>query len=95
MYCLGLNSDIEMTVKGCSKCAEAQNQQRAEPFKPTSTPEMPYSMADCAIFDFQSKTYVLLVEYYSKCIHVEELYSETTDSVISALESVFACHGIP
>lgn len=95
MYWPGLNSDIEMTVKGCSKCAETRNQQCAKLQMPAPTPELRYIMVGCDLFDFQSKKYVLFVDYYSNYINVVELSPETTDSVIAAMKSVFACHCIP
>lgn len=84
-----------MMVKGCSKCTETQDQQCAEPRKPTPTPDLPYNMVGCDLFDFQLNKYVLLVDYYSNSIDVVELCSEITDWVIAAMKSVFTCHGIP
>lgn len=39
-----MNKDIELTVKDCCKCAETQSQQRAEPLKPTVTPDLRYQL---------------------------------------------------
>jgi transposase InsO family protein len=91
----GMNSDIEKAVQDCCKCAEFQNQQRAEPLKPTKTPEMPYEMVGCDLFEFDSKKYLLIVDYYSKYIDTMELQNECTSSVVRAMKSTFACHGIP
>lgn len=95
MFWPGMNTDIEMTVRDCSKCEEHQNQQRAEPLKPTKTPDLPYNMVGCDLFYFESKKYVLVVDYYSKYIDVVELSQETTTVVVVALKGVFSCHGIP
>lgn len=95
MYWPNMNADIENTVKDCASCAEYQNQQTSEPLKPTPTPDLPYNMVGSDLFDFESKKYLLLVDYYSKYIDVVELNSTTSKSVISAMKSVFACHGIP
>ena len=97
MYWPNMNLDIEKTVKDCSSCAEYQNQQSAEPLKPTSTPDLPYSMVGSDLFDFESKKYLLLVDYYSKYIDVVELNTVTTctTSDINAMKTVFTCNGIP
>ena len=50
MYWSNMNSDIEKTVRDCNQCAEYQNQQPAEPLKPTMTPDLPYSMVGCDLF---------------------------------------------
>jgi hypothetical protein len=95
MYWPGMNTDIEAVVKDCSNCAENQNQQQSQPLMPTPTPDLPYEMVGCDIFQFETKKYVLTVDYYSKFIDVSELTDESTTAVISALKIIFSCHGIP
>ena len=95
MFWPNMNSDIENMIRDCSACAEYQNQQTAEPLKPTPTPDLPYSMVGSDLFDFENKKYVLIVDYYSKYMDVVELSQTTSSSVINAMKSVFACHGIP
>ena len=53
-----------------------------------------YSLVGCDLFDFESKKYVLLLDYYSEYIDVIKLQTESTTLVVQALKSVFACHGI-
>ena len=77
------------------KCAELQNQQTSEQLKPTKTPDLPYSMVGCDLFDFELEKYVLLVDYYSKYIDLVEISQETTTAVVVALKRVFSGHGIP
>lgn len=90
-----MNSNIEKCVQDCALCASYQNQQSAEPLKPTSTPDLPFSLVGCDLFDFQSKAYILTVDYYSKYIDVLPLESSNTTSIVNALKSIFATHGIP
>ena len=93
-----MNSEIEnykMYVQDCALCASYQNQQSAEPLRPTMTPDLPFSLVGCDLFDFQSKTYILTVDYYSKYIDVLPLESTNTTSIVSALKTIFAMHGIP
>ncbi|XP_052809379.1 uncharacterized protein K02A2.6-like [Mya arenaria] len=84
-------------VSNCSMCAEQQNQQPAEPLKPTLTPDLPYDMVGCDVFQFRSEKYlvIVIVDYYSKYIDTEKLESETTSDITSALMKVFSSHGIP
>ena len=95
MYWPNMNNDIDTLISNCAVCAEHQNQQPAEPLKPTATPELPYSMVGCDIFQFESTKYVILVDYYSKYIDVQKLAAETTSSIIEAVTQVFSCHGLP
>ena len=94
MYWPNMNSDIEKTVRDCNHCAEYQNQQPAEPLKPTMTPDLPFSKVGCDLFDFESKQYLVIVDYYSKYIDAIQLHSTTTTAVINALKTVMATHGI-
>ena len=95
MYWPSMNADIDQLVSNCSLCAEHQNQQPAEPLQPTPTPDLPYSLVGCDVFVYVSKKYLLVVDYYSKYIDVEELDSESTSAIVKSLKTVFACHGIP
>ena len=88
MFWPNMNSDFENMIRDCSACAEYQNQQTVEPLKTTPTPDLPYSMVVSDLFDFENKKYVLIVD-------VVELSQTTSSSVINAMKSVFACHGIP
>ena len=94
-YWPGMNGVIDSLVSNCSVRAEHQNMQPAEPLKPTPTPDLPYDMVGCDIFQFESEKYVVIVDYYSKYIDVKRLESETTTGIKSALLKVFSFHGIP
>jgi len=61
----------------------------------TKTPDLPYSMVGCALFDLKLEKYVLLVDYYLKHIDVVEISQETTTAVVDAIKRVFLGHGIP
>ena len=40
---------------------------------PSATPELPFSEVGTDLFEFESRTYLLTVDYYSKFIEVDEL----------------------
>lgn len=44
LYWPAMNSDIEETVKNCSKCPSAQRKQFSEALLPTETPKLPFVM---------------------------------------------------
>lgn len=95
MYWPRMNTEVERYIENCALCASYQNQQPAEPLKPTPTPDLPYMLVGCDLFDFQSKAYILTVDYYSKYIDVLPLNSTNTTAIVEALKSIFATHGIP
>ena len=95
LYWPAMYSDIEETVKNCTKCAEFQRKQPSEPLMPSQTPELPFSEVGTDLFEFECKTYLLTVDYYSKFIEVDHLSDQRSKTTIEALKAQFARHGIP
>lgn len=95
MYWPGMNSQIEQLVKDCEKCATFQNSQPPESLKPTPVPDLPYAVVGCDLFDFESKKYLVVVDYFSKYIDCMELQSQSSFSTIETLKCIFGTHGIP
>ncbi|KAF7648893.1 hypothetical protein LDENG_00150510 [Lucifuga dentata] len=95
LYWPGMNAEIENMIRNCSKCAEFQNKLPRQPLKPTETPELPFEEVASDIFEFEGKHYLLLVDYYSKFIEVNELKDQRSRTVIEVLKAQFSRHGIP
>ena len=90
-----MNSDIEETVENCTKCADFQRKLPSEPLIPTETPGLFFMMVMTDLFDFESNTYLLTVDYYSKFIEVERLQDLGSKATIEVLKVQFCRHGIP
>ena len=95
LYWPAMNSDIEETVKNRTKCADFQRKQPSEPLIPTETPGLPFMMVGTDLFEFESKTYLLTVDYYSKFIEVDRLQDLGSKATIEVLKAQFSRHGIP
>lgn len=95
LYWPAMNAEIEENIKNCSKCATYGNKQQYENLKPTELHDYPFYEVGTDLFEFESKNYLILVDYYSKFIEVNHLKDITTKSVIYALKTQFARHGIP
>ncbi|CAC5402862.1 unnamed protein product [Mytilus coruscus] len=91
----GLATEVDRCVEDCAICGSYQNRQPAEPLKSTPTPDLPYMLVGCDLFDFQSKTYILTMDYYFKYIYVLPLTLTNTTAIVEALKSIFTTHGIP
>ena len=91
----GLSREVHDMVKSCKVCAEYR-QQRAEPLMPTPFPERPRQMIGTDLFVLDSLNYLIVVDYFSRCIE-EAAMQKTTKShdVIRVLKAIFARHGIP
>ncbi|XP_031569327.1 uncharacterized protein K02A2.6-like [Actinia tenebrosa] len=95
LYWTGMNADIEQTVKNCGKCADFQKSLPPEPLASKAPPDLPFSEVGTDLFEYDHRTYLLPVDYYSKYIEVDLLQNTTSRSVIEALKSQFKRHGIP
>ena len=88
----GLMTDIQhCKVEHCKECAKVSCQ-RKEPLIPTPLPDYPWQMLASEI---KGVHYLLVVDYFSRYHEVVQLKSTTSQSVITALRSIFALHGIP
>ena len=90
----GISSQIREFVNQCSECSK-QAQQSKEPLISTQLPEYPWQKAATDLFVLGGKTYLLVVDYYSRFPEVIQLNTTTSESIIRGLKSVFARHGIP
>lgn len=88
-------AEIEEMVRNCSNCAEFQNRLPRLPLKPTVTPDIPFEQVASDIFEWDRKHYVVLVDYYSKFIEVDELKGQHSHTVIETPKNQFSRHGIP
>ena len=93
MFWPGMIRDIESL--DWPECAAHQNKQHKETLRQTKTSERPWSELGADLFEFEGQQNLLLIDYYSKFIEVEELKELTSKATIDALKSQFCRHGIP
>ena len=84
-----MNADVEATVRDCPRCAEYPNKLPPEPLSATPTLDLPFIEVRTELLEFQSKHYILLVDYYSKFVEVDELRDQSSSYVIQALKVQF------
>ena len=95
MYWPGINRDIEETVKACKVCQKYRRLNTKEPIKQHYIPLYPWVKIGADIFQFESKDYLVVVDYYSKFPEMVRLRSKTASLVIQAMKIIFARQGIP
>ena len=47
------------------------------------------------VFELKGKSYLLVVDYYSRWIDVKRFHNQLAVTVINALKEIFGTHGIP
>ena len=87
----GVTSDVREMVNKCRKCAELRVMRKA-PLISTPLPEYPWQLEGTDLFELNKGHYIVVIDYFSRYPEVIKLSST---SVIAALKSVFARHGIP
>lgn len=95
LYWPNMCKDIENTVASCETCATYQRQNQKEPLIPHPVPERPWSKLGADIFEFEGRSYLLIVDYYSKYPEVARLENKTATGVIKVMKPILARHGIP
>ena len=90
----GIAKEIETMVRNCSECCKAQRQ-RAQPLTPTPLPQLPWQKVASDLFEWRQKTFLHIVDYYSRNIEIARLNNLTAEEVVTHTKSVFARHGIP
>lgn len=90
----GLSQQVNDMVLRCRICIQ-ERQNHKEPLKPTECPRRPWQKIGSDLFTLEGKTYLLVVDYFSRFIEIAALYNTRSTDVINHLKSMFARHGIP
>jgi hypothetical protein len=62
---------------------------------PHEAPNRAWSKVGTDLFHLNSRTYIIVVYYYSKFPEIVKLTDTTSEGVIIEMKSIFARHGIP
>ena len=68
---------------------------KVQPLIPTELPQLPWQKVAMDLFEWKKKTYLLIVDYYSRYIEIALLNRLTSEEVVAHCQSIFARHGIP
>ena len=90
----GLKQQLEELIHNCPECSKAAQAPR-QPLISTPLPQHPWEKVASDLFEMDGKTYLLVVDYFSRYVEVQTLTSTTSTSVIRALKAIFSRHGIP
>ena len=94
-YWPGLASDIHDMISRCAICKEYQYSNQKEPLIPHDTSNVLWENLAADLFMWNNKSYLLVVDFYSRYFEVAVLYATTSADVIHHMKSFFSRHGIP
>lgn len=91
----GIASDICEMVSRCPTCQKFANNQQKEPLIPHDIPSIPWNKLGMDILEFQSKSFLVVVDFYSHFPELRLMKQKKSEDVVAALKSIFAVHGVP
>src|SRR5262249_5209879 len=95
VYWPGLSTDISKKISNCLLCHRFASAQQKEPLQPRPVPFGPWQAVAVDFFEYTGKTFLLVVDYFSKYIEVSKVQTVNAIQTMNALKSIFARHGIP
>ena len=92
----GIDSELEQCVKVCTHCQLQRKVPPVMPLHPWAWPEKPWSRVHMDYAGpFEGKSFLVLVDAYSKWMEVHVTSSTTTSSTIELMRKSFATLGLP
>lgn len=68
-----INNEIKQYVLRCGICAKYSQSKKSEELKPHEIKTIPWLKVGCDIFEFKNNKYLLLIDYYTKFVEIDEL----------------------
>ena len=94
MWWPGISEHISNFVKNCHKCTHDATPHK-EPLISSSLPEYPWQKVGSDLFTLKGVNYLVVSDYFSRYPEVVLLKTTTSQSIITAMKSIFSRHCIP
>lgn len=91
----GITQQLRQMIGDCQLCTKFANKQQKMPLLPHEVPQLPWHKVAMDILDFQCKSYIVVVDFYSHYPELRLMKGKTAADVIQALKSIFSVHGVP
>ena len=95
IYWPGINTQIEETVQKCEECTSLLPSKPVEPLMNQTLPDRPWQKVGSDILQWASKSYIVIVDYFSLWPEVYPLRRPDSQNVIHTMKEAFSRHGIP
>ena len=82
-------------VQGCEFCQSKRPKQKKEPMISTIFPERPWQHIGTDLCDFESRKYLVIMDYFSRYLEITPIVSSSAKAVIPKFKAIFARWGIP
>ena len=88
-------SAIRHLANQCTTCNDYAIKQQKEPLISTEVPSRPWSIVAQDLFTFNSKSYLITVDFYSDFWELDALPDTSGETIVAHTKAHFACYGIP
>lgn len=95
MYWPNMNSQIQDMVSHCQACLTHRKENSKQPLIPHEIPNRAWSKVGTDVFHCAGKSYLLVIDYFSKFVEVEKLINLTSEHIIGKLKGIFCRQGVP
>lgn len=90
-----ISADILQTAQSGNVCQTFSKSQQRETLMPHEVPQGPWEKLAIYFFEFQSNSYLLIADYYSRFPVIRRVSSTTASATIDILKQVFSEYGVP
>lgn len=95
IYWPGIGNEIENLVANCRTCEKFQRSNRKQNMICHEIPERPFQKIGVDICEYASKSYLIMMDYFSKWLEIVPINYKHSSEIINKFKITFATHGIP
>ena len=92
-YWPGMNAEIKNSISRCDVCRSCDTKQAKETLYPHEVPDRPWVKVAVDLFEFNSRNYLITVDYYSGFWEVDPLEYTKTNHGIHKMKMQFGDTG--
>lgn len=89
-----MNLNIEAVVQNCLTCNVFSKSTSREPLIPHDIPNLPFSKVCCDILEYESKSYLVMMDYFSKWIELKRIKKKDSREIIRVWIEIFSFLGV-
>lgn len=91
----GMAAEIKQMIEKCEQCQKLKPRNQRETLRQHSDGNGPWDKVGTDLFEIKGRNFLLVIDYYSNFIEVDQLSTTTSKQVIEKLKKQFARLGIP